>query len=45
MATHSGILAWEIPWRSLEATVHRIARVGHDVGTKPPAMYFPHLVI
>ena len=33
MATHSSILAWEIPkdrggW---QATVHRVARVGHDL--------------
>ena len=38
MATHFSILAWEIPmdrgaWR---ATVHEVARVGHDLGTKPP---------
>ena len=38
MATHSSILAWEIPvdrgaW---QATVHGIARVGHDLATKPP---------
>ena len=27
MATHSRILAWEIPWtRSLVATVHQVAR-------------------
>ena len=27
-ATHSSILAWEIPWT--EATVHGLQRVGHD---------------
>ena len=34
MATHSSILAWEIPWT--EATVHGVTRVGHDLVTKPP---------
>ena len=38
MATHAIILAWEISmdrgaWR---ATVHGVARVGHDLVTKPP---------
>ena len=38
MATHSSILAWRIPmdrgaWR---ATVHRVARVRHDLEIKPP---------
>ena len=28
MATHSSILAWEIPWT--EATVHGLQRAGHD---------------
>ena len=36
-ATHSSILAWEIPcteaWR---ATGHGVTRVGHDLVTKPP---------
>ena len=37
MATHSSILAWKIQdtgdwW----ATVYGVARVGHDVATKPP---------
>ena len=30
-ATHSSILAWEIPWT--EATVHGLQRVGHDWAT------------
>ena len=34
MATHSGILAWrDIPWTeegAWRATVHGVARVGHD---------------
>ena len=29
MATHSSILAWEIPWT-------RVSRVGYDLVTKPP---------
>ena len=38
MAIHSSILAWRIPmdrgaWR---ATVHGVARVRHDLATKPP---------
>ena len=37
MATHSSILAWEIPWTegAWQAAVHRVAeRVGHDLATK-----------
>ena len=32
MATHSSILGWKIPWAEEpgKATVHGIARVGHD---------------
>ena len=38
MATHSSILAWEIPVDrgALQATVHGVARVGHNLATKPP---------
>ena len=32
MATHSSIHTWKIPWQS---TVHGIARVRHDLVTKP----------
>ena len=32
MATHSNILAWEIPWT--EATVHGVTRVRHDLTNK-----------
>ena len=37
MATHSSILAWEIPWTEEPgwATVHGVASVGHDLATKP----------
>ena len=37
MATHSSILAWRIPWtEEWQATVHGVARVGHDLAIKPP---------
>ena len=38
MATHSRILAWRIPMDTgaWQATVHGIARVGHDLVTQPP---------
>ena len=38
MATHSSILAWRIPWTGAAwwATVHGVARVGHDLATEPP---------
>ena len=36
MATLSSILAWRIPGqRSLTATVHKVMRVGHDLGRHP----------
>ena len=40
MATHFSILAWRIhvDRRAWQATVHGVARVGHDLGTKPPPM-------
>ena len=31
-ATHFSILAWRNPW----TTVHGVARIGHDLVTKPP---------
>ena len=36
MATHSSILAWEIPWTEDPggAAVHGDARVGYDLATK-----------
>ena len=36
MATHSSILAWEIPWTEEpgRATVHGSQRVRHDLATK-----------
>ena len=33
MTTHPNILAWKMPWTE-EATVHGVARVGHDLATK-----------
>ena len=41
MATHSSILAWRIPWTEEPGglyTVHRVARAGHDLVTKPPRL-------
>ena len=36
MATHSSILAWEIPWRGAwQATVSGVARGGYDLAVKP----------
>ena len=38
MATHSSILAWRIPWseKSGRLESHGVARVAHDLVTKPP---------
>ena len=37
MATHSSILAWRIPRTGAwQATVHEVARAGHDLVTKSP---------
>ena len=37
METHSSILAWKIMERvAWQATVHGVARIGHDLVTKPP---------
>ena len=38
MANHSSSLAWRIPMdrRAWQITVHGIARLGHDLATKPP---------
>ena len=33
MATHSSILAWEIPWTEEPGRLHK--RVRHDLATKP----------
>ena len=40
MATHFSIIALEIPWieGAWWATVHGVARVGHDLATKPPSL-------
>ena len=40
MATHSSILAWRILDRGAwQATVHGVARVRHDLVTKPPPAF------
>ena len=37
MATHSSILAWEIPRTEVPGgLVHGVTRVGHNLVTKPP---------
>ena len=37
MATHSSVLAWRIPWTEEPGgfPVHGIARIRHDLATKP----------
>ena len=42
MATHASILAWRIPWTEEpgRATVHGVARVGHNLATNPPSRYY-----
>ena len=45
LATHSSILTWRIPmdrgpWR---ATIHGVARVEHDLETKPPPLMLSSL--
>ena len=42
MATHSHILAWRIPMDSgaWQATVHGVARVKHNLATKPPSSMY-----
>ena len=39
IATHSSILAWRIPWTEGPGglQVHGVARVRHNLATKPPA--------
>ena len=47
MATYSIILAWKIPWTEESGwlTVHGVARVGHDLATKPPlSIYLLNIV-
>ena len=50
MATHSSILAWRIPQTEEPGRLHTVqgvARVGHDLATKPPPapkMWYIHTV-
>ena len=48
MATHSNILAWNIPWTEETSGLHGVARVGHDLVTKSPppplGIKIPHSV-
>ena len=32
MATHSNILAWEIPWAEEQATVHGVTKESTNIG-------------
>jgi len=46
MATHSSILAWRIPWTEESGRlyiVHGVARVRHDLVTKPPPDIYIHI--
>ena len=36
MATHSGILAWEIPWTEEPGRLQSMGSLRHDLVTKPP---------
>ena len=36
MATHSSVLAWEIPWTEDPGGLHGVARVGYNLARKPP---------
>ena len=44
MATHSSILAWEIPWTEEPGRLQSMGwqRVGHNLATKPPTPPPPH---
>ena len=50
MANHSSILAWEILWTEKPgeawwATDHRVARVRHDLATKPASHVYGHMYV
>ena len=36
MATHSSVIAREIPWTEDPGGLHGVARVGHNLARKPP---------
>ena len=40
MTTHSSILAWRIPWTEEPGRLQSVgvARIGHDLATKPPPL-------
>ena len=35
MATYSSILAWKIPWTEEPGMLHGVARIRHNLATKP----------
>ena len=39
MATHSSILAWEIPWTEEPGGFRGVSRVGHSLATKQQQHY------
>ena len=43
MATHSGILAWRIPWTEEPGGLQSMGsqRVGHDLATSLSSLHFP----
>ena len=47
MATHSGILAWEIPWTEKPGRVQSIGlqRARHDLVTEHEHILLPHLTL
>ena len=44
MATHSSILAWEIPWTE-EPIVHGVTRVRHNLETRQEIYIYTHTYI
>ena len=45
MATHSSILAWEIPWTEALGELQSVGsqRVRRDLATQPPPVPSPHV--
>ena len=45
MTTHSSVPAWRVPWTEGPG-VQGVARVRHDLATKPPPPFlFPHEIL
>ena len=43
MATHSSILAWEIPWPEDPGGLEGCKRIRHDLAAKPLQLYVCHM--